>query len=104
MLCFTVPYQRNVNIIRFCCYYILFKSRTITGGIDQNIQSTTIDNDFRIQGAFGQTQAIKGAGGAGNNNAWALSNLRFRASDSSSLYSSNIVQPQAAQTLMIIKV
>ena len=76
----------------------------ITGGIDQNIQSTTTDNDFRIQGAFGQTQAIKGAGGTGNNNAWALSNLRFRASDSSSLYSSNIVQPQAAQTLMIIKV
>ena len=76
----------------------------ITGGIDQNIQSTTVENDFRIQGAFGQTQTTKGAGGDGNNNAWALSNLRFRASDSSSLYSSNILQPKALQTLIIIKV
>ena len=76
----------------------------ITGGIDQNIQSTTVENDFRIQGAFGQTQTTKGAGGDGNNNAWALSNLRFCASDSSSLYSSNTVQPKALQTLIIIKV
>ena len=28
MFCFTVPYQRNTNIIRFCRYYILFKFRT----------------------------------------------------------------------------
>ena len=28
MFCFAVPYQRNTNIIRFCRYYVLFKSRT----------------------------------------------------------------------------
>ena len=35
MFCFTVPYQRNTNIIRFCRYYILFKSRTSRGILEK---------------------------------------------------------------------
>ena len=106
MFCF--PLCRSISN-KYWYFFILvviifYLNPNITGGIDQNIQSTTVENDFRIQGAFGQTQTTKGAGGDGNNNAWALSNLRFRASDSSSLYSSNIVQPKALQILIIIKI